>query len=503
MRQFLSFIICLVVELSTAMAGDHPEAHFGEFGLGHFPNAEGYKQYVGQVVQYLPKEEPSYDDKKFSEIFYGKFYTPYIIKKVSGNDKKIKFEMVEKNDPSVKIKFEFLNYPESEYYSYGKNTFANTENYRVPLFFVDKFNEAALQFKGKKIPAQNNVDLTVDSLIMKSTGYDPYPTLCYSVTNPFTNRDMTLRVDDLNIYTDNIGKQLCNSDGSITLTIVDVSPFTFTLRNSLNDKDYLYTKVYVSSPEEIANNYFNAADRIGEIISDPECTFSYKIVDVRVDIEKYGTNYYYSLENSSTGKIEETKEDPQKYCESKFQDAKRGSYIATLSKVVKPSNSAIRYGKTKEIKDNDVSKFSYIDNVVDLIIFATNSKFAFELKNISPNSIKIIWDEAVFVDAEGSTSKVMHAGTRYSDRNSSQPATTIISNAKIEDVATPTDRVRYSDVLSEWVSDSMFPSSPHLKGKQLRLMLPIQIKNVINEYIFVFDLLYVPKHPELLTNPNW
>lgn len=97
----------------------------------------------------------------------------------------------------------------------------------------------------------------------------------------------------------------------------------------------------------------------------------------------------------------------------------------------------------------------------------------------------------------------MHAGTRYSDRNSSQPATTIISNAKIEDVATPTDRVRYSDVLSEWVSDSMFPSSPHLKGKQLRLMLPIQIKNVINEYIFVFDLLYVPNHPELLTNPNW
>lgn len=501
MKQVLSFIICLIAGLSTALAGDHPEAHFGEFGLDYFPNAEGYKQYVGQVVQYLPKEKPSYDDKKFSELFYGKFHTPYIIKKVSGNDKKIKFEMVEKNNPSAKIKFEFLNYP--EYYSYGKNTFANTESYRVPLFFVDKFNEAALQIQGKRLAAQNKTYLTVDSLIMKSIGYDSYPTLCYSVTNPFTNRNMTVQVDDLNIYTDNIGKQFLNSDGSITLTIVNVSPFTFTLRSSLNDKDYLYTKEDVSSPEEIANYYFNAADRIGEIISDPECNFSYKIVGVRVDKRKYATDYYYSLENSSTGKIEETKEDPKKYCESKFQNAKRGSYIATLSKVIKPSNSAIRYGKTKEIKDNDVSKFSYIDNVVDLIIFATSSKFAFELKNISPNSIKIIWDEAVFVDADGSTSKVMHAGTRYSDRNSTQPATTIISNAKIEDVATPTDRVRYSDVLSEWVSDSMFPSSPHLKGKQLRLMLPIQIKNVINEYIFVFDLLYVPNHPDLLTNPNW
>ena len=333
---------------------------------------------------------------------------------------------LKKNNPSAKIKFEFLNYP--EYYSYGKNTFANTENYRVPLFFVDKFNETALQFKGKRIPAQNNTYLTVDSLIMKSIGYDSYPTLCYSVTNPFTNRDMTLRATDLSLYTENIGKQFRNSDGNMTLTVVNVTPFTFTLRSSLNDKDYLYSKEYVSSPEEIANYYFKAADRIGEIISDSECNFSYKIVGVRVDKSKYGTDYYYSLENSSTEKIEETKEDPQKYCESKFQNAKRGSYIATLAKVIKPSNSAIRYGKTKEIKDNDVSKFSYIDNVVDLIIFATSSKFAFELKNISPNSIKIIWDEAVFVDADGSTSKVMHAGTRYSDRNSAQPATTIISN---------------------------------------------------------------------------
>lgn len=96
MRQFLSFIICLVVGLSTAMAGDHPEAHFGEFGLGHFPNAEGYKQYVGQVVQYLPKEKPSYDDKKFSEIFYGKFYTPYIIKKFLGMIKKSNLKWLKK-----------------------------------------------------------------------------------------------------------------------------------------------------------------------------------------------------------------------------------------------------------------------------------------------------------------------------------------------------------------------------------------------------------------------
>lgn len=501
MKKICSFLLCFIVGICAAMAGDHPEAHFGEFGLDYFSNAEGYKQYVGEVVIYLPKDNPSYDDEKFKELFNGQFNTPYIIKKVSGNDKKIKFELIERNNPTSKIKFEFLNYPEK--YSYGEKTFANTSEYRVPLFFIDKFREASTQYIGKKLNSQNGTYLKIDSVLMKSVHYDSYPTLCYSITNPFTNEAFVASQDNIELYTKNIGKTFNIPETDIKLKIVDISPYSFTLRNSKNNKDYLYTKEFVTSPEEIVSLISTASKRIGETFSDPECNFSFKIVDVLVDKRMYGTDFYYSLENSLTGEIEETTTDPKDYCSNKFKNAKQGKYVATLSKVIKPSNSAIRYGKKNEIKDKDITKFSYIDNVINLIIFATNSKFAFELKNVSPNSIKIIWDEAAFVDADGSTSKVMHAGTRYSERNSSQPASTIISNAKIEDVATPTDRVRYSSALSEWVSDSMYPSTPKLKGKQIRLMLPIQIKNVINEYVFVFDLEYLPIYPELLINPNW
>ena len=96
----------------------------------------------------------------------------------------------------------------------------------------------------------------------------------------------------------------------------------------------------------------------------------------------------------------------------------------------------------------------------------------------------------------------MHVGTKYSERNSAQPPTTVIKGAKIEDVATPTDRVYYSESLKEWTSESMMPKDPKLKGKQIQLMLPIQIKDVVNEYIFVFDLDYILNHPELLVNPE-
>ena len=117
---------------------------------------------------------------------------------------------------------------------------------------------------------------------------------------------------------------------------------------------------------------------------------------------------------------------------------------------------------------------------------------------MSDNSIKVVWNEAVFVDYDGSTSKIMHLGTKYSQKDGDQPASTVIKGAKIEDVAVPTVNVRYSDLLKDWVTDSMYPSDPGKEPGQLRLMLPIQLKEVINEYIFVFDVKYVFKYPERL-----
>ena len=455
MKKILICFICLIAGFTSAFAGEHPQAHFGEFGLEYFPTAEGYQKYVGQTVVYMPEAKPSYDDKKFTELFNGQFGTQYVIQKVSGNNKKVKFELVEKDNPKSKIKFEFLNY--DEYYSYGKNTFANTEKYRVPLFFVDKFNEAASQFQGKPLKGAGDTYLTIKGLKMGyATEGEGYPVPSYEIENPLAKKTVIIPISQADDYAKNIGR----------------------------------------------------------VFSDPDCNFTFTIIDKKTQKGGLGTEEIYKLLNSSTGKTEEAKrsigsygtsygDSPVDYAKRQFADAKRGHYIATLSKVEKPSNSAIRYGKTTEVKDKDVTKFSYVDNVIDIVIFATGTKFSFELKNISPNSIKIIWDEAAFVDADGSTSKVMHVGTKFSERNSSQPATTVIKGAKIEDVATPTDRVYYSDTLKEWTSKSMFPTEGKLKDKQVQLMLPIQIKDVVNEYIFVFDLTYVLNHPELLNNPEF
>lgn len=187
---------------------------------------------------------------------------------------------------------------------------------------------------------------------------------------------------------------------------------------------------------------------------------------------------------------------------SLFSEALSGKYYSTLVRVEKPEDASNKYSEVKSFDEKEITKFSFEDELISIIIFGDSRQFNFVLKNKTQNSIKIIWDDAVFVGTNGSTSKIMHAGTRYSQRDASQPASTIIRGASLDDVACPTANVRYSDWINEWITESMYPSEPSNEVKQVRLMLPIQVKEVVNEYVFVFDVAYRYNHPELL-NYEW
>lgn len=60
-------------------------------------------------------------------------------------------------------------------------------------------------------------------------------------------------------------------------------------------------------------------------------------------------------------------------------------------------------------------------------------------------------------------------------------------------------KIGYNTYGSGWKTKPMLPTS--FQGKEagtIRLMLPIQIKEVVNEYTFVFKVYYSYDHPELL-----
>ena len=178
-------------------------------------------------------------------------------------------------------------------------------------------------------------------------------------------------------------------------------------------------------------------------------------------------------------------------------------YSICLSSVESPDNTKERFGKTKitSIKDVNLSKYRYEDTYIDIVWYVSSTKFNFELKNKSEHTIKINWDDVSYVDIKGKTKRVMHAGVNYTDRNNSQPPTSIPKNAIISDVLLPTDNV---SPITDGETIVMFERDlirssynsmqeyniemKNLKGKKMMILMPIVIENIQNDYIFEFTL---------------
>jgi hypothetical protein len=435
-----------------AFAGDHPQANFGIYGIQHHKTLSEYQAvYTGQIVKYLPNSmsNGSYQDEEHFLNNGGDYNKEYIISKISGNNERMTFQLTER-DGKAKVKLVVNN--QDEYYSHGKYCYCITDTYSLPLFLVGKFNEDKANYIGKSFD-NGNLEIT-DAQINKvewkvGESYKAYPNIVYVVTD--------------------------KSDGE---------------------------KYYVDA------NSVSSINELGQTYTNPSYKCSYKVVGVNkkvVSKHLYSYHYYdtwekyYTVKNSISGKTKEVVADDAQ--EKAFEFDNLGHFVATLSKVEKPTNATIRYGTTTTITDKDITKFSYVDNIIDILIFASSTQFQFILKNVSENTIKVVWNEAVFVDVDGSTSKVMHSGVKYSQREADQPPSTIIKGAKLEDLAAPTAKVYYSDVLKEWESKDLCENaSKNSKEQTIKLMLPIQVKDVVNEYIFEFNVDYKYFHPEYLVN---
>lgn len=245
---------------------------------------------------------------------------------------------------------------------------------------------------------------------------------------------------------------------------------------------------------------------IGQVFENPFVKAKYEVTDVYLVIEKDPDDYYnkkiikkYTVQNTLSGeKADYFASKAETLC---FIEDLSGDYQTSLAKVEKPENPSVQYGNTTIVEDEGKTKYSYEDNFISIIIFGTSTKFYFTLKNVSNNSLKLLWDEAVYVDYNGSTSRVMHNGIKYSEREASQAASTIIRGATLEDIVCPTANVYWDEYRKDWDLHLMYPDKVSLETKQVQLMLPIQIKDVVNEYIFVFDIKYEFNHPERLNLP--
>ena len=130
--------------------------------------------------------------------------------------------------------------------------------------------------------------------------------------------------------------------------------------------------------------------------------------------------------------------------------------------------------------------------------YGDKTQFVFSLKNKSTHSLKIVWDEAAFINNKNESSRVIHKGVRYIDANKSQASTIIPKGTELNDIIAPVDRIRYIDeyFLVEMVEGG-FRYDPSLEGAHVKVLLPIEIQGVINEYIFTFEMHWEYDYPDL------
>lgn len=245
----------------------------------------------------------------------------------------------------------------------------------------------------------------------------------------------------------------------------------------------------------------NKSELTGARFSDPLIKGAYTVSDVRLEKPegaKRGSRIkeiVYYVNNPETN-ISFKTTNPEMAIEAQMNLDKEGTYetkLAYVEKTVKTKNES-----AKPVKEEIENKYIYKDDNILAIMSPRISQIEFRLTNLTQTSIKLIWDDAVFVDYKGTTSKIMHNGIKYSQREASQPASTIIRGSSLDEIACPISNVRYSDALKEWVVDSMYPNTIISGVKQIRLMLPIQIDDKTIEYVFVFDIEYQFKNPERL-----
>ena len=170
-------------------------------------------------------------------------------------------------------------------------------------------------------------------------------------------------------------------------------------------------------------------------------------------------------------------------------------YSIELKQVERPAHAKERYGKHEivRVEEKGVTKYSFEDELMSIFWMPTVSALYFVLNNKTDHSIKIIWDEAAYVDIDGISQRVMHAGVKYADRNNSQPPTVVVRKGTVTDLIVPSDKVdrgKYRMIPYIWAPNAeelKLKAEKHI-GKNIEALLPLQIEDVVNEYIFIFEV---------------
>lgn len=167
----------------------------------------------------------------------------------------------------------------------------------------------------------------------------------------------------------------------------------------------------------------------------------------------------------------------------------RTSYTMPLEAVQRPSDTQERWGNYT-VEKTDSAEYTYSDQLVDVVVLPARGAFVMNVQNKTEHSLQILWDEMAYVGPTGLTSKVSSGDTRVIDMGKAQTPTVIPAKAKAALTAIPVDNYVVNLSAGNQMKDFICVGEPYteLEGKEIRLLVPIRVQDVANEYTFTFRL---------------
>ena len=177
----------------------------------------------------------------------------------------------------------------------------------------------------------------------------------------------------------------------------------------------------------------------------------------------------------------------------------KAHYLFNLESVQRPKEVVSQYGI------GSLEGLIFEDSLCKIVFSPEERGIGFDLLNKSGRAIKIVWDEATYVDQYDSSHRVFHLGTKFIHSDRPQPVSAIPVSAKLDDLIVPADYAEWRTSTSIWGSSGwqikpLFPETSgllappsvlknavsSLNGGSVSIFLPLKVGDYTNEYLFVF-----------------
>ena len=168
--------------------------------------------------------------------------------------------------------------------------------------------------------------------------------------------------------------------------------------------------------------------------------------------------------------------------------------------IINVENTNGMKGEISTKPNKNILENYYIDDLISSVWMFKDNNIWFSLRNKSSRTMEIIWDKAVYVNAEGVSNKVIHSGIEYKNKEKSQLPTVVVSDSKIIDYIIPADNIYFDEGkyggwriynllrTSHQSEEALLVYNKRFADAKLKVLLPLLIDNELVEYTFIFDL---------------